>query len=160
MTDKTEIIRRILSAQEEELAILETGAREARDEAIHEENQPEDKYDTHHLEASYLAEGQSKLAIEVKESITRLSAIELKDLSSDDPISIGALVSLKSKNTHTHYFLSPSAGGLELSINGTEILVITPQSPIGQKLIGKKLNDEIEIENGPIPRSFLITSVA
>ncbi len=160
MIDKTEIIRQILAAQEEELAILETGAREARDEAIHEENQPEDKYDTHHLEASYLAEGQSRLAIEVKESITRLNTIELKDLSPDDPIGLGALVSLKSKGKLTHYFLSPSAGGLELSIEGTDILVITPQSPIGKKMVGKKINDEIEVENGPIPRNYLITSVA
>ncbi len=160
MIDKTEIIRQVLSAQEEELAILETGARESRDEAIHEENQPEDKYDTHHLEASYLAEGQSRIAIEMRESITRLNTIELKDLTPNDPIALGTLVSLKSKGKLTHYFLSPSAGGLEVSIKGIDILVITPQSPIGKKLIGKKINDEIEIENFPILRSYLITSVA
>ncbi|MBL4574734.1 MAG: GreA/GreB family elongation factor [Opitutaceae bacterium] len=160
MIDKTEIIRQICSAQEKELAIIENGARDSRDDAIHEESQPEDKYDTHHLEASYLAEGQSRLAIEMKEALTRLNSIEIKDLSSTDPISLGALVSLKSKGNLTHYFLSPAAGGLELSINGIEILIISPQSPIGQKMLGKTVNDEIEIENGPIPKKYLVSAVA
>jgi hypothetical protein len=37
------------------------------------------------------------------------------------------------------YFIGPKNGGLEIEHQGKEITVITPQSPLGQNLVGKHI---------------------
>ena len=58
MIQKTDLIARILESLRAELAVLREGARDAYEEATHEESQPENRFDTHSLEASYRAAGQ------------------------------------------------------------------------------------------------------
>ncbi len=35
------------------------------------------------------------------------------------------------------YFLGPRAGGLEVTVDGLTVLVVTPTSPLGRELLGK-----------------------
>jgi transcription elongation GreA/GreB family factor len=39
----------------------------------------------------------------------------------------------------------PKGGGLHLQFEEKNIQVLTPQSPIGEMLLGKKLHDEFEV---------------
>ncbi len=128
-----------------ELATQANAAATSRDEAISEESRAENKWDTHSQEAAYLAEGQAKLAAEIGSSITLYTTLSLPDYAPDDAIAVGALVELeRTKGGVTTYFIGPRAGGLELEIDGKTILVLTPQSPLGRQLLGKRRHDVIE----------------
>ena len=137
----------------EELARQTTAAESARDEAISEESQPENKWDTHSQEAAYLAEGQAKLAAEIGESIKLYGTLPLPAFGADDPIAVGAVVTLENdpatargaaKGKRAWYFLGPRAGGLEVVAEGREILVLTAQSPLGRQLLGKRVGDTVQ----------------
>jgi transcription elongation GreA/GreB family factor len=52
------------------------------------------------------------------------------------------LVDLDSDGTRFLYFIGPSNGGLEIDFGRQEVTVITPQSPLGQNLMGKKAGQQ------------------
>jgi transcription elongation GreA/GreB family factor len=135
----------ILRQLQLELARQTTAAEMARDEAISEESQPENKWDTHSQEAAYLAEGQSRLVTEIGASLNVYATVPLREFKSDEAIAIGAVVELESSDgKHTWYFLGPRAGGLELEYEGRSLLVVTPQSPLGRNLIGRRTGDQVQ----------------
>ncbi|MEI9963283.1 MAG: hypothetical protein WDM76_19860 [Limisphaerales bacterium] len=49
---------------------------------------------------------------------------------------------LETDGESTFYFIGPRAGGTEVLHDKKEILVITPQSPLGEQLLGKKSGDQ------------------
>jgi transcription elongation GreA/GreB family factor len=160
MIQKTELIDRILASLRAELAGMKEGARDAYEEATHEESQPENRFDTHSLEASYRAAGQAKLVVEIESAIMKCQNMNLSDFGPDDPIGVGALVKLKSKRETGFYFLVPIAGGIEVKDGKKTILVITPQSPIGKLLVGRKAGEQVQLETTTQPKEFEIVSVA
>jgi transcription elongation GreA/GreB family factor len=136
----------LLDKLRQDLALQTSAAEMARDEAISEESRPENKWDTHSQEAAYLAEGQAKLAAEINASIELYRALPLPRFTAGDTIAIGALIDLAPANggTGPRYFLGPRAGGVELHLDGRDVLVLTPQSPLGRQLLGRRLGDEIQ----------------
>ncbi|GLH31211.1 hypothetical protein BR1R5_05970 [Pseudomonas sp. BR1R-5] len=42
-------------------------------------------------------------------------------------------------------FLGPEAAGLKIGEADALVTVITPRSPLGQQLIGKKVDDEVSL---------------
>ena len=142
---KTSFRDAILRQLREELARQTTAAEMARDEAISEESRAENKWDTHSQEAAYLAEGQAKLAAEIRTSIDFYGTLALPDFSPADAIALGAVVELETADgRNAWFFLGPRAGGLELEIEGRHLLVLTPQSPLGRQLIGKRVGDMVQ----------------
>jgi transcription elongation GreA/GreB family factor len=117
----------------------------SRDEAISEESRPENKYDMHSQEAAYLAEGQARLAREIAENLAHYSTLPLPVFAADAAIAIGAIVELSAGKNPTWYFVGPRGGGLEVSVDGQEVLVITPQSPLGRELVGKRAGDTAKL---------------
>ena len=115
------------------------------DGATHEENKPENDKDTRALEQSYLARGQAQRVVELQSAVNQLKAMELRDFSSGVPIALGALVSVEDDRETVQYFLAPAGGGLRLPLAGREVRVVTPQSPIGQALIGKRQGDDLDL---------------
>jgi hypothetical protein len=57
-------------------------------------------------------------------------------------------VSLETPEERAHYFLGPFAGGTEIVHEGKEIVVITPASALGQKLIGRREGETIALRPG------------
>jgi transcription elongation GreA/GreB family factor len=55
--------------------------------------------------------------------------------------------------------VGPRAGGTEVIEDGKEILVITPQSPLGSQLIGQKQGDKIKLAIAGSNSEFRIASV-
>ena len=58
---------------------------------------------------------------------------------------MGAYVELEQKGQRDAYFIGPKAGGTELDFDGQEVLVITPQSPLGAQLVGRKQGDQLKL---------------
>ena len=109
----------------------------SRAEATHESSKAENKYDTRGLEASYLARGQSKQAAEIEAAIAEFEKLPVKNFGADEPIGLGALVELENGGENLFYFIGPRAGGTEILHDKKEILVITPQSPLGGQFLEK-----------------------
>ncbi|MEI9897134.1 MAG: hypothetical protein WDN28_25540 [Chthoniobacter sp.] len=141
--DKRAVIRMIVDQIGQDLHALITAAKATHAEATHEQNKPENKYDTRALEASYLAQGQSRQVAELERAKQEFESLSTAAALPDAPIDVGALLKLKQAKTETVYLLGPRAGGMEITFEGTEITVITPHSPIGRELMGKAQGDSI-----------------
>jgi len=158
--NKRSIVEAIVAALEVELESYLRSARSAHAEATDEQNKAENKYDTRGLEASYLAEAQTRQATEIEQSIQQFQALPLADFGPDDPIDLGAVVELEQAGKTTTYFIGPRAGGVEITHRGREIIVITPNSPIGQQLVGQKSGAHLRLIVSGGSKEYQITSVA
>jgi transcription elongation GreA/GreB family factor len=157
--NKRAIIKKILGKLADELEVYFRAARFARAEATHEQNKAENKYDTRGLEASYLAHGQSKQAAELEAAIADFESLKARAFGADEPIDIGALVELEMGGDNSVYFIGPRAGGTEVLHDRKEILVITPQSPLGGQLAGKKAGDQVQVSFGGAKQLATVLSV-
>jgi len=138
---------------------FERSARAAHAEATHEQNKAENKYDTRALEASYLAEGQTRQAAEVMRAMELLEHFQPRDFGPGDPVALGALVGLKGAEGSAWYFIAPCAGGVELLADNTEVLVLNPQSPLGQQLLGRKLGEKLQLQLGKQRLDYVIKAL-
>src|ERR1700722_13483760 len=134
---KNLLLKQIVASLSESLDLLTKAARAAHAEATHESSKAENKYDTRGLEAAYLAGGQAKQVRELAESIKLYQALPLKKFPPGAVIDISALVEIEINGAKSLYFLGPRNGGLEITLKGREICVITPQSPLGSMLMGR-----------------------
>lgn len=160
MLNKTAIIGKIIAALREELEGYARSAKAAREYAADDQSKAENKYDTRGLESSYLANGQSRQAAEVMQAMQQYESLVVRDFAPEESIHIGALVDLERKGERLVYFLGPSAGGTEMESEGRAVLVITPQSPIGRQLIGRKRGERLQIQFGGSVESYTIAAVA
>ncbi len=148
LVNKSAVVRKIVTTLQRELATYIRAARAAHDEATHEQNKPENKYDTRGLEASYLARGQSRQVAELELAITQIEALSTAPWPAGTAIGPGALVEVVEGKEHSWHYVAPRAGGTEVTHQQHEILVLTPQSPLGQQLVGRRQGDEIVLDLG------------
>ena len=157
--NKRAIIKKITEKLAGELEVYFRAAQYARDEATHEQNKAENKYDTRGLEASYLARGQSKQAAELEAAIGEFEKLNGVKFAPGAPIGVGSLIELEHAGERSFYFLGPRAGGTEVIHDRKEILVITLQSPLGEQLLGKKAGDRPQLNLGGSRQPALIVNV-
>ena len=157
--NKRALIQKIIARLDHELAAFARSARDAHAEATHEQSKAENKYDTRGLEASYLARGQSRQAAETGDARRQFEALPIRDFAPDEPIDLGALVELAVNGEPTLYFVGPRAGGMEIRQGREKALVITPQSPLGQQLLGKREGDRWRNPISVLPTEYRVTAV-
>jgi len=156
--NKTKLIQQIIMALGDSVAALEKAARASHAEATHESSKAESKYDTRGLEAAYLAGGQARQAREILDSIKTYESLQAHDFGADDAIDVTALVELEIDRHRNFFFIGPRSGGLEVEHEGQEVTVITPQSPIGASLMGKKAGDRWSAKIGTATAKYRIIS--
>ena len=157
--NKHVLIKKIVAHLANELDLYAKAARAAHAEATHEQSKAENKYDTRGLEAAYLARGQSRQAAETAEAMEQFEQLAVREFGPHQPIELGALVELENHHEHSLYFIGPRAGGTEIFVQKQEVLVITPQSPLGHQLVGKKQGDRLQIEIGGRRDAYRVVSV-
>ena len=157
---KGQLIKQIIASLSESLGLLEKAARASHAEATHESSKAESKYDTRGLEAAYLAGGQARQAKGILDSIELYGTLATRNFTPDEPIDLTALVELDADGTRSIYFLGPRNGGLEIEHQRKEITVITPQSPLGQNLMGKKAGQRWTAKLGGSIAKYHIVSVS
>ncbi len=144
---KPALLQAIIARLDAELALSLHAARSAAAGATDEQNKAENKYDTRGLELSYLAAGQGRQIAEAEATIEQFRTLALRDFGPGDAIDLSALIALESRQKNTDaqplYFLAPRGGGTEVRYAGRDIFVITPQSPLGQQLLGRRQGDVI-----------------
>lgn len=135
-------------------------ARAAHAEATDEQCKAENKYDTRGLEASYLAQGQSRQAEEILQALQQYEALVPRAFAPGEPIDIGAVVTLAQQGKRAVYFVGPRAGGTEVDCAGDTVLVITPHSPLGRQLVGRKRGERLQINIGGTTSTHRVEGVA
>jgi transcription elongation GreA/GreB family factor len=144
--NKRALIKKIIGRLAEELEVYFRAARASRTEATHEQSKAENKYDTRGLEASYLARGQSKQAAEIQGAIAAFEKLSARTFGEADAIDVGAFVELELDGEKAAYFIGPRGGGTEVIHDKREVLVITPESPLGQQLMGRKQGEVLKLK--------------
>jgi transcription elongation GreA/GreB family factor len=157
--NKSQLLKQIVASLSESLAVLEKAARASHAEATHESSKAESKYDTRGLEAAYLAGGQARQAKEILDSIEAYESLAIRKFAMEEPVDLTALVELDSDGLASFYFIGPRNGGLEIRSGRTEVTVITPQSPLGQNLMGKKAGHRWTAKLGGSNIKYKIVSV-
>ncbi len=143
-----------------DLDLLLQAAKSAHEASTHEENIPENKYDTLGLEASYLAQGQANRGQVIRQALHDYRLLTPHVFGDDSPIRLTALVTLMGEDGSTRsVFIGPAEGGLRIMDQGDEIMVITPASPLGRSLIGRRLGDCVETGSGASVREYEIVRI-
>ena len=145
--DKLKILKAVQEALEKELRRQLAAQEMAAAGATHVEAKAESKWDTCGLEQSYLARGHAKQFETLAMQVEELRGFVPSCLSGK-PIGAGALVETEMDGETTLFFLLHCGGGTELEVDGHEITVITPESPVGAALAGKRQGDAYSFRAG------------
>ena len=124
--------------------------------ATHSEARAENDKDTRGLEQSYLARGQAQRVAELEAELIDVTALALRRFGARDPVALGALVTVDEDDEPRRYFVAPHGGGATLDGG---ILVVTTRSPLGRALVGRRVDDEIELQLAGKQRSLTITAI-
>lgn len=156
-TLKDQVIQQLVAQLQADLDNCILAANEAHHAATHEESVAETQYDTLGLEASYLAEGQSRRVAELQLELASYENFSWQEFSADTAITTGALVTLQTESDEQcrYIFVGPAGGGIRLTGFDHLLSVVTPQAPLGQALLGKYTDDEVRIGD----QEFIITAV-
>lgn len=142
--NKSVLLQQIIARLAHDLELLLAAAKSAHAAATHAENIPDNKYATLALEASYLAQGQANRASEIRRAIEAFKQLDGRP-GTDGTVRLGALVVLEDEEGAAKVvFIGPLEGGLKITHEGREVLVITPASPLGRELLGKTVGEGVE----------------
>ena len=157
--DKQALVRELRAAVAREIAVITLAARSAHAQATHEESRPENDKDTRALEASYLAGAQAERSRELEKVENALGFLTLRSFGEDDPIALTAIIELSIDSASQHYFISPVGGGMRVKVAGVDVQVVTPQSPVGQALLGRTAGDVVDVKVRQGRRQYEILAV-
>ena len=150
---KDELLR-ILTA---DLDTRERAHRAAREAATHEEAKPENDKDTRALEQSYLARGEAARIEELRAGLADVGAVTSRTFGPTEPAALGALVVTEEDGAEGVLWLAPYGGGSRLA--GDRVQVVTPRSPLGRALVGKRAGDECEVALAGRTRTLVVVRV-
>ncbi len=140
--DKECIRTAVLKALQDELDRQTGAALESKAEATSQESKAEHKYDMRAQEAAYLAEGQARQAAEIANALEVYRSLSMPDRPGG-PADLGSVIALSNQGRLQHYLLGPARGGLDITVNDINMTVITPVSPLGRQLLGRREGDSV-----------------
>ena len=113
------------------------------------------------LEYASLAKGQSMRAERARAELEALEHFEPAPLRRGARIEVGAVVEVEGEDDARTFFLAPVGAGVELTGPGGDgfLSVVTPVSPLGRAVIGRKVGDSVEVEVKGTAREWTITYV-
>jgi transcription elongation GreA/GreB family factor len=137
----------------------QAAAEEARDGATAAEKRENARVSQ---EYAGLARGQSERANRVQAEISTLETFRPGPLPRGARIAIGAIVEVEDEGLGRTFFLAPVGAGVELTGPGGDgfLSVVTPMSPIGKAVLGRKVGDTVEVTVQGEPRDWTITYAA
>ena len=138
MRDKATLRAELHAALLQALETARAAHAAAVEGATHSEAKAENDKDTRGLEQSYLARGQAQRVAELEAAAADVAALKLRTCVA---VAMAALVVVEEDGKRSAYFVAPGGGGTVLA-DGVQ--VITPNSPIGTALLGKRADDVVE----------------
>jgi transcription elongation GreA/GreB family factor len=156
MSDKAALRTELVAALEEALAAARAAHATAIEGATHPESKAENDKDTRGLEQSYLARGVAQRVVDLEAAVADVTRLELRTFAGGAPIAMSALVTVDEDGAEQRFFLAPAGGGTVLSGN---VQVVTTSSPLGRALLGKRVDDDVELKLPGKTRAFVISAI-
>ena len=125
--------------------------------ATDDEARPENDKDTRGLEQSYLARGHAQRVADLEAAVASITVMNPRSFTEDDAVALGALIEVEDEKGTRELWLVPHGGGIVLAGGVT---VVTPTSPLGQALVGKRVDDDVELAHSGAKRTMTIVSIA
>lgn len=152
--DKAALKRELVAQLEAQLATARAAHAAATEGAIDDEARPENDKDTRGLEQSYLARGHAARVAELEAAIATVETLTIAAVSR---VALGAVVTVEEDGRVRRLYLAPHGGGLVL---GDDVTVVTPTSPMGRALLGKRADDDAELSIAGAQRLLTVADVA
>ncbi len=159
--DKAAILAELLRLVEVDLDVITAGQMASQEGATHAENKAEGDKDMRSTESSYLARGLAKRVLELRTAVSKLSNLRNRVFGEESTIAMSALVLVEDEEAETsYYYIAPSGGGIVVEHAGVTVSVITPTSPLARAMIGRQVDDEVELQTPQGPKFLTITDLA
>ncbi len=164
MIDKRDLVQQLVRQLEASaraaLAARDAAAAEARDGATPDEKR-EDARAAHQLQSfGRASQGRAKQALAEADVV---SAFRPPPLPETAPIALGAVVEIEDCDSGEGrtFFLAPAGAGITLTGPGGDghLSVVTPASPIGRAVLGRRTGDAIDVTVDGDLREWEITYV-
>jgi transcription elongation GreA/GreB family factor len=155
--NKELLVKNFTDQLKKDLKLAKDAVAMAYESATDKENIAECKYDTKGLEASYLVQGQARRVEELEEALEAFICLKVKPL---EKVLLNALVVLKNElGTEEFIFIGPASGGLKISFDQQEVIIVTPVSPLGRALLGKTAGNSVEVAIGKKNKFYKVLTV-
>jgi transcription elongation GreA/GreB family factor len=154
MDRKGVLKRELVAALKSELAAAVLAHKTTVAGVTHAEAKPENDKDTRALEQSYLARGQAQRVEALRTAVLEVEAMDVQ-VSDGAKVVLGSLVTVTDDENERAYFVASQGGGVKLEAGSVQ--VVTPPSPLGRALIGKRVGDECEVTLAGKIRSLTVT---
>jgi transcription elongation GreA/GreB family factor len=86
-------------------------------------------------------------------------SLKPRDFAEGEAIEIGAVVEVERGRERTVYFVGAFAGGTEVVCEGIEVVVITPVSPMGRVVMGRRQGEVAEVSLGGKKEKYRLVRV-
>jgi len=158
--DKKKVLAAVRAALEAQLVAVEDSQRQTQAGAVHEESKAENDKDTRALEATYLARGLAERVASLREADSKLAKLRLRSFGEDESVALTALVTVEDDSgAELDFFVSPAGAGIKVEVDGRVVRVVTPTSPVGERLLGTRCDDEVSIQTPKGRRTVVIVSI-
>ncbi len=146
--NKHAVVDRILAELNSQLELARGASQEAAEYATHEEAKADSKWDTQGLEASYLAAGQAAQVLEIGKTIQVFHGY-LEDIHvARVRVEAGSLFEVNMNGMGNWFFLSSAGGGVSVGVDGKDVTVLTPKSPVAGRVMGRSVGESFLFPNG------------
>ena len=140
--NKSALKEELIGIVSADLETLERAHRATMEGATHDQAKPENEKDTRALEQSYLA---------------ALRNMEVENFTPNQPVGVGALVTAAEGKRQVRFLIALHGGGSRLARGSVQ--VVTPRSPLGEALIGKRVGDDCEVLTGGNRRELELVGI-
>jgi transcription elongation GreA/GreB family factor len=162
VVDKDALVAQLTERLRAAIRVAEQ-ARDAAEEEAREGATPAEKREDARtaLEFQSLAKGQAQRATRARSALATLNGFRPRPLNRSEPIALGAVVEVEHGGGGFTLFLAPVGAGEELTGPGGDgfLSVVTPASPIGRAVLGRRVGESFETRLAGELREWTITHV-
>ena len=135
--DKTALLQAVKESLTDGFTNIHEASEMARDDSIRAPGRMESRYDSSREELGALADSLNNRKAEIASGLASLSGCPLPENPTRVGLGCIALVELIGKGQVLEYFVLPYGGGTRIKGPRDEILVVTPESPIAEAMLGR-----------------------
>ncbi len=154
------ILDLVIADLERQIATTCQGMNDAIAESKAHKGAMESRYDTFKEEAQYLAGAHNTRMQTLHNALATLKF--LKTVCPATTKAGGyAIVEVEDLDdgVHTKYFLLPVGGGGAYDVGGEKLTTLSVNAPLGRALVGKVVDDEVEINIQGMVRNLVVVSI-
>ena len=140
---KSKIIEVVLEHLRADFERRQSAAKRTREQGNDAESKSEGKYDTRSTEENYLADGLARQALEAAAAAEAIEQMPVREFARGEAIDLSALVEMEFAKETEFFLIATAGGGTEVVWDKKTIIVLTPESPLGSRLIGRHEGERV-----------------